>query len=545
MARVFRPTYTIPIPDGAERLERDGKPFVRFRHKGRVVTAPVTTKGRHAGTRTLVEAGRWAVEYVGAGGRPRRKTGFTDKRATEAMAEGLQKAVDRERAGIIDRQSVDRSKAMRAAIDEHVAAYKAHLQAANVSDWHLSETSRRLNVLLTACGIQRLADIKAEPVNRWCNARSAENMGARTRNTYIGSLRAFVRWCVADGRIDADPLTTLTKANEDADRRRMRRALTDDELTRLVAVAELRPVAEFGRPKQDKDKAERRGTHDTWIRLPLDRDSLAECAERGREALHRKPEYMAKLERLGKERGLIYRTLVLTGLRRGELAAMTWGDLALDGAESWLTVRASVAKSGAEATIPLRSDLADDLRAWRKDLGKPKPTARVFTVPTDLVRILKRDLEAAGIDGTGVDVHALRHTTATFLAKAGVAPRTAQEIMRHSDIRLTLGTYTDPRALNVRSALDALPSFKADRPAERMRATGTYDSASGALGVQLGGIPRPRGQNGSIPSNNGDGDVSLAGEAQLVVVSTLSNDEQRDSTQRATRLERATFSLEG
>jgi integrase len=36
------------------------------------------------------------------------------------------------------------------------------------------------------------------------------------------------------------------------------------------------------------------------------------------------------LQRLGFERSLVYKTLVLTGLRKGELASLTVGQLALD-----------------------------------------------------------------------------------------------------------------------------------------------------------------------------------------------------------------------
>ncbi len=65
------------------------------------------------------------------------------------------------------------------------------------------------------------------------------------------------------------------------------------------------------------------------------------------------------------------------------------------------------------------------------------------------LRILNRDLHAAGIPkqddrGRTVDVHALQTTFGTLLSKAGVSPRTAQQAMRHSDIKLTMGVYTDP-----------------------------------------------------------------------------------------------------
>ena len=37
--------------------------------------------------------------------------------------------------------------------------------------------------------------------------------------------------------------------------------------------------------------------------------------------------------------------------------------------------------------------------------------------------------------------HSLRHTCGTWLALAGEAPKTIQEVMRHKDITLTMDTY--------------------------------------------------------------------------------------------------------
>ena len=58
-----------------------------------------------------------------------------------------------------------------------------------------------------------------------------------------------------------------------------------------------------------------------------------------------------------------------------------------------------------------------------------------------LVRILNRDLAAADIPevdkyGRSIDVHVLQHTFATLLSNSGVAPRIAQAVMRHSNLRL-------------------------------------------------------------------------------------------------------------
>src|SRR5262245_40685735 len=147
-------------------------------------------------------------------------------------------------------------------------------------------------------------------------------------------------------------------------------------------------------------------------------------------------------------------------------------------------------------SVPLRDDLAADLRAWlAHKLAKsqaisvanssPIPVrlpanTPLFGVPTGLVRILNRDLKSAGIHkrddrGRTLDVHALRHTFGTLLSRGGVAPRTAQAAMRHSDIQLTMKTYTDPRLLDVRGALDALPTLPLDSEKQLAQATGTTD----------------------------------------------------------------------
>jgi integrase len=80
----------------------------------------------------------------------------------------------------------------------------------------------------------------------------------------------------------------------------------------------------------------------------------------------------------------------------------------------------------------------------------------------------KADLEAAGIpymlDGQQVDFHSLRKTFCTLLSKAGVLPRVAMELMQHTDIRLTMVDYTDPRILDTAAAVESLPSTAAKQP---------------------------------------------------------------------------------
>ena len=64
-----------------------------------------------------------------------------------------------------------------------------------------------------------------------------------------------------------------------------------------------------------------------------------------------------------------------------------------------------------------------------------------------------------GTDCRILDVHCLRHTFATLLSKSGVVPRMAQELMRHSDIRLTMNVYTHLKLIDTAGAVESLPSI--------------------------------------------------------------------------------------
>jgi len=159
------------------------------------------------------------------------------------------------------------------------------------------------------------------------------------------------------------PLAKLCTADEGCDRRRTRRALTEDEICRLLRAALLRPVAEFGRASVRKSKVHRKG-RSTWAKAKLTFDTIEAAAERGRKVLRTRPEHLAKLERLGRERSLIYKTMVLTGLRKGELASLTVGQVELDSSRPYAELLAKDEKAGRGAKIPLRSDLVAELREY-------------------------------------------------------------------------------------------------------------------------------------------------------------------------------------
>ncbi|WP_161602228.1 tyrosine-type recombinase/integrase [Tautonia marina] len=368
-------------------------------------------------------------QYVDADSNRCRVPLSTDKTVARQQLAEIERQIELGKAGLVDPYGAQR----KAPIASQIDAYEAHLRNKGVTSKHLAETMRRLRAVLEGCQVRSLADLRIEAVERFFSLLADRGTGATTRNSYRMSAKAFSRWCLMTRRMGEDALASLGPASGEI--RRQRRAPTEDELSRLITTARERPLIEALTVRRGKNK--------------------------GKPLASVRPEVQDELNRLGRERGLMYMTLVHTGLRRGELEALEVRHLNLSEDRPQLILPGSMTKNGKEARIPLRSDLAEALRIWLAETGK-WGFDRVFRVPVQLIKILRRDLKMAGIpyrddNGRTIDVHAFRHTTATYLAKNKVSPRVAQSFMRHSDIKLTLQTYTDLYALDEEEALAALP----------------------------------------------------------------------------------------
>ncbi len=520
MGTIYRELYTKPLPNKAEVFTRKGERWVRWTNRsGRKQTAKMTT-GRDGSDRIIVEAGTYSARYRnGSDQLVKVTTGCKTQDAARAVLVELEGRADKVRSGM-------RSAAEDSVLDhqctpiaEHIAGYIDYLRNKwgkgghrRVSPDHVANVQCCLRDVIDGCGFARLRDLNRSAVEKWVDQRAAGGMAARTINTRLAALSAFGSWCEKTSRLVVNPVAKLPKRDEKADRRRTRRALNEDELKRLLKVATLRPVAEYGRQTIRVDaqhKPTDTRSRRTWKRAPLTYVDLNDAATRGSEALRNRPDYLAMLELRGRERALIYKTLVLSGLRKGELAAVTVGHVELDGPIAYLVLDAADDKAGRGAELPLRGDLSDDIRLWLADRlsslqsraraeGKPIPArlpadTPLFNVPTGLVRILDLDLVVAGIArlvtdengetridkrddrGRTIDVHALRHTFGTHLSRAGISPRTAQAAMRHGSLDMTMNTYTDPKLLDVAGAIAALPDLPLGDSdnAERQKATGT------------------------------------------------------------------------
>ena len=271
-------------------------------------------------------------------------------------------------------------------VQEIVAAYLADLRS-RCSPEHVAKVEQQLQTMLIACPRQTPFEVA-----QWRSCRLQGGTAPRTVSMYVGAVRAFWRWAVAMGLRIVDPLGGLPAIRgRQADIRRHRRAMTEAEVRAFLAAA---------------DRIDR---HYLYPQLPL------------------------------------WLTLIEGGLRIGEATRLVRDDLVGD----MLIVRAASAKARRERRVPIRPDLANWLRQmapfgvlFRTPRGKP------FTATgrRNALRLFGKTCAEAGIErmdasGASLDIHALRVTAGTRMARHGVSLAVAAKVLGHSDPRLTSRIY--------------------------------------------------------------------------------------------------------
>lgn len=162
--------------------------------------------------------------------------------------------------------------------------------------------------------------------------------------------------------------------------------------------------------------------------------------------------------------------LLFTGIRRGELLALTWNDVnfatktlsinkSLNRVRNFETGTSEILINSAKTEsskryIPLLDDILKELENHRTKQKFEKRTAKenykdknfIFCdklgksyEPRYFQTNFKRICKLAGIN---TNVHALRHTFATRGLEQGIEAKIMQELLGHSSITITLDTYT-------------------------------------------------------------------------------------------------------
>jgi len=161
----------------------------------------------------------------------------------------------------------------------------------------------------------------------------------------------------------------------------------------------------------------------------------------------------------------LYKLALSTGLRQGELLGLKWKDVDLDKAE--LRVNHALQRYGgalhlvppktprSRRSVPIPALAVEPLRQLRTRQRDARllagalwhETGLVYTTrwgtpiePRNATRSFKRLLARAGL--RPMRFHDLRHSCATLLLVQGVSPRVVMEILGHSQINVTMNTYS-------------------------------------------------------------------------------------------------------
>jgi integrase len=141
----------------------------------------------------------------------------------------------------------------------------------------------------------------------------------------------------------------------------------------------------------------------------------------------------------------VVRFTVCTGLRRGEVCALTWSGVDLTPGTEAITIRSREqgfqTKSGNDHVVPLYGDALTVVR--RLAQRGATEDAPVFTgqkgrplYPNYVTHRFKDFARQAGLP-KGVHFHSLRHTCGTWLTRAGAPLPVVSRILGHSSVQVT------------------------------------------------------------------------------------------------------------
>ena len=256
MGTVFKKQTTRAVPVGAEVVAKGGKRVARWRVRGKLRTAPLTT-GDGGGDRIVTESSTYFAKYRDAAGKVvTRPTGCRDRQAAEQLLKKWEREGEQIKSGTLDRKALDAARQSAVPLEDHLTAYERSLIASKVSDVYRANVQRAVRRVSGDCGFATPSDFDREAFEDWLAARIGEGMNARSRNYYRESLVAFANWCVETGRLMGHDLGRVPKADQKADPRRQRRALTEDELKRVLVVAAARPLTYTQTVRRGKRKGE-------------------------------------------------------------------------------------------------------------------------------------------------------------------------------------------------------------------------------------------------------------------------------------------------
>ncbi|MGI6032358.1 MAG: tyrosine-type recombinase/integrase [Coriobacteriales bacterium] len=193
------------------------------------------------------------------------------------------------------------------------------------------------------------------------------------------------------------------------------------------------------------------------------------------------------------------RLALFTGMRRGEVCGLRWGDVDLDKRTAWVKRSVGVGeggtyvkapKTGKVRDVPLPKSLVSPLRKWKAKqseeclaLGITDMSSQyvigtpdAYRNPTNLGKAWTQLAKLAGIRGTEGRIptfHDLRHSFATLAIAGGMDVKTVSSILGHANAAMTLNIYASPDPEAKRNGASLIDSILEPRQGETVPLTGT------------------------------------------------------------------------
>jgi integrase len=158
---------------------------------------------------------------------------------------------------------------------------------------------------------------------------------------------------------------------------------------------------------------------------------------------------------------MLYKFLLMTGLREQEAMYCVWNDVNLDASTinmRWKPQYDFAPKAYREREVPIPEKLIEHLREFGpRDV---KGNSLVFCTAsgrpdTHMLRALKRNAARAGLDPNRYWLHKFRATFATMHLAAGVDLRTVQSWLGHTNLESTIRYLKPARGEAVRDKVNA------------------------------------------------------------------------------------------
>ena len=251
-------------------------------------------------------------------------------------------------------------------------------------------------------GVEDPAEVDRTLLRRYVAHLATRRYAKRSMARKVSALRRYFAWATRAGHVVADPASGLSAPRGDG---RLPRVLRQDELSALL-------------------------------------DQPTGAVEADAPAIRSRDDAVLEL-------------LYGSGLRVGELCALTPGDLDLDRGRAVVW-----GKGGKQRVVPLGEPTVTALRSWLHEhreglLTGASPLDALFVnrrghrlTPRDVRRLLDRRASAP------THPHALRHTFATHLLDGGADLRAVQELLGHADLATTQ-RYTHVSRERLRTVYDA------------------------------------------------------------------------------------------